>query len=402
MCPSFMATRDEQHSPRGRANLLRAAMDGRLAPDRSGSWASRDLDQALDLCLACKACKTECPSNVDVAKLKSEYLYQRSRHRARPLVDRFLADFRAQAELGSRLAPFSNWILRAWPTRWLMDRLVGVDRRRLLPRFHRRTLERWFRGHVSEARRNHGKVVLLADCFTNFHQPQVGRDAVWLLERAGYQVYLANVCCGRPLFTKGLLAEARELVRTNVARLAPFAEDGIVILGVEPSCLFALVDEWRDILPGEATELVARQSRLVETWLDQRTQWGGTDLPPPRTEPMEVLVHGHCHQKAAGALDGSVEALRRLAAIDPLVLDAGCCGMAGFFGYEKQHYDVSRTIAEQRLLPALRRAPAACVVAPGFSCRSQIADLTRRKTIHPVQLIRRRIEETSAAEPPVR
>lgn len=396
MCPSFMATKAEEHSPRGRANLLRAAMEGRLPLDRSGSWATESLGAALDLCLGCKACKSECPSNVDIAKLKAEFLAERYRRRPRPWRDRAQADYRAVATLGARLAPFSNWLMRSWPARWALDRFVGLDRRRPLPKLHRTTLEHWFRRHRSESRRLHGKVVLLADCFTNFHEPAVGRDAVTLLEWAGYQVHLAPICCGRVMISRGFLELAQQRIRENIQRLLPFAEEGVVILGTEPSCLFTLVDEWPDLVPGEEARLVARQARLVETWLDQRTQWGGTDLPPPRATPLEVLLHGHCHQKAAGAVDGTLTALRRLAGVDPELLDAGCCGMAGAFGHEREHYELSVAIAESRLLPALRRSPAASIVAGGFSCRSQISDLARRKAFHPVQLIRRRIEPDSS------
>lgn len=398
MCPSFMATREEEHSPRGRANLFRALLEGRIEPDRPGSIASERLDHALDLCLGCKACKTECPSSVDIAKLKSEYLYQKGRRHGRGRRDRLMADYRAQAEFGSRFAPFSNWAMRSWPARWLLERLLKLDLRRRLPPFARQPLTSWFRKHKSLCRQAHGKVVLLADCFTNFHEPAIGRDAVSLLELAGYQVFLAPICCGRVMISHGFLEEARALVKRNVERLLPFVEEGTVILGMEPSCLFTLTDDWRDLLPGDETTMIARQARMVEAWLVQRTRWGGTELPAPRQTPMEVLLHGHCHQKAASAVEGTVEAIKTLAGVTPSVLDAGCCGMAGSFGYESGHFEISQSIAEQRLLPALRRSPAACVVAPGFSCRSQIADLGGRRAIHPVQLIRRRIEET-AAEP---
>ncbi|MFO0946984.1 MAG: FAD-linked oxidase C-terminal domain-containing protein [Planctomycetota bacterium] len=391
MCPSFMATHEEQHGPRGRANLLRAAMEGRLEDATPESWATKELADALDLCLMCKACKTECPSSVDIAKLKAEFLSQRKRRGRAPLLDRLLADIPKHSLKASRFAPFSNLIMRSWPARWLMERTLGLDRRRKLPVYHRRTLMDWFRRHPTLLSRPRGKVVLLADCFTNHHEPHVGRDAVSLLEMAGYQVYLAPLWCGRVLISRGFLDEARSLVKANVERLRGYAEDGIPILGIEPSCLLTLTDEWPDLLPGEATTSVALQARLVESWLVERVAPGSDEFPLITEEPMEVLYHGHCHQKAGGAQASSVRAVRTLAGVEPVVLDAGCCGMAGAFGYECSHYDVSVQIFSQRLLPALRRSPNATIVAPGFSCRTQMYDLSRRRAIHPVELIRRRI-----------
>jgi Fe-S oxidoreductase len=395
MCPSFMATKEEEHSPRGRANLLRSAFEGRLESDRGGDWASPALDRSLDLCLMCKACKTECPSSVDIAKLKAEYLYHRFQHRRRPYLDRLMSNIAEQNRLGSRYAPFSNLVLRSWPTRWFLDHFLGIDRRRKIPSFHRRTLMDWFRRHTPLLRRSRGKVVLLADCFTNYQAPHIGRDAVSLLELAGFQVYLAPICCGRVLVSKGFLDEAQVLVRQNAERLATYAEDGIPILGTEPSCLLTLTDEWPDLLPGEATTVVATQARLVESWLAEHVVPGAEELALDEMEPPEVILHGHCHQKAAGAQAGTIRALRSLAGVEPTVLDAGCCGMAGSFGYEKGHYDVSVEIFEQRLLPALRRAPAATIIATGFSCRCQIADLSRRRALHPVELIRRRLAKNT-------
>lgn len=393
MCPSYQATKAEEHSPRGRANLLRWAIEGKLGATPDRPWASPELADALDLCLGCKACKTECPSSVDVAKLKSEYLQARRTRRGRSGSDFLWRDYRRLADLGSRWAPLSNWLLTSWPARLGLEIFLGIDRRRRLPRFHRKTLERWFRSHQPVGGAPRGKVVLIADCFTNHHDPAVGRDAVWLLETAGYQVHLAPMCCGRAQISKGFLHEARQLVDENIRQLTPYAEDGMVILGTEPSCLFTLTDEWRDLVPGEETTLIARQAKLVESWLEQRWNWGGAALPTASSEPMEVLVHGHCHQKAALAMEGSLKALSNLAGVTPTLIDAGCCGMAGAFGYEHSHYEMSKAIAGDRLLPALRQAPRATVVAGGFSCRTQVSDLARRRALHPVQLIRRRIEE---------
>ena len=391
MCPSYMATREEEHSPRGRANLLRATFEGRAGAEPGRSWITPELDEALSLCLMCKACKTECPSSVDVAKLKAEYLQQSYRRRRPSLRVRLMADVARGNRLGSRLAPLSGWLLRSWPMRWLLDHFLGIDHRRKLPAFYRQTLVAWFLHHDSLCRRARGKVVLLADCFTNHHEPKVGRYAVQLLESSGYQVHLADICCGRAMISKGFLDRAKGMIAENIERLIGFAEEGTPILGIEPGCLFTLTDEWPALLPGEATTLIASRVQLVETWLAECAARGASDLPAPHRAPAEVLVHGHCHLKAAGALAGSVAALERLAGIQATVLDSGCCGMAGSFGYEKEHYDLSAAIAAQRLLPALSAAPEATVVASGFSCRCQIRDLADRRAVHPLELIHERV-----------
>lgn len=390
MCPSYMATREEQHSPRGRANLLRAAIEGRFPQSPTRSWAKKELQESLDLCLMCKACKTECPSSVDVAKMKSEYLNQRRRdHHATPL-SRIIADTPKLARLGSQFAPLSNWVLRAWPSRWLMEWFLGIDRRRKLPRYRRRSLTDWFSQHDPACTKARGKVVLLADCFTNYHEPRIGRDAVTLLEMAGYQVYLATICCGRTMISKGFLDEAAVMIRQNVQRLIPYAEDGIAILGLEPSCILTLGDEWLDLAPSDDAREIARHIHLAETWLAKRFQEHATDLPAPPDDRLQVLYHGHCHQSAAQAVAGSAQALATLASADVQVLDSGCCGMAGSFGYEKSHYDVSVTIAGQRLLPAVRSTDKT-VVAPGFSCRSQLHDLAAATALHPMSLLHQRL-----------
>lgn len=398
MCPSYMVTLEEEHSPRGRANLLRAALEDRFEESSSRSWATKEINRSLDLCLMCKACKTQCPSSVDVARLKSEYLHRRHRDGSASLFARLVADTPRNARLGSQFAPLSNWILRFLPARWLMDWFLGVDRRRKLPKYRRRTLVDWFGQHDAACTRARGKVVLLADCFTNYHEPQIGRDAVTLLETAGYQVVLAPICCGRTMISKGFLDDAAEMIRKNVQSLIPYAEDGLPILGLEPSCILTLADEWLDLAPSEESREIARRVQLVETWLAQCTSANHSDLGNPSEHPIDVVYHGHCHQAAAGAIAGAVKALGQLAGADVELLDAGCCGMAGAFGYEKGHYDVSVAVANQRLIPAVQ-ATEKVVVAPGFSCRTQLADLAGLRALHPVQLLYQRLVEDKDDQP---
>lgn len=393
MCPSYVATREERDSPRGRANLLRAALEGSLGGEsrEASGWQLPELGEALDLCLGCKACQSECPSRVDIGRLKSEYLFANNRKKDLGPLDRLLLDYQYLGRWASRLSPFSNMFMRNWLVRRWLYPAMGLNARRRLPAFRRSTLVDWFGQHRSIAQERRGEVVLLADCFTNFHDPQVGRAAVLLLEMAGYQVHLANICCGRTLISRGFLDEARVKATQGARRLAYHTELGHPILGLEPSCILTLTDEWLDLdETGQAKELVG-DVHLAENWLVEQVEPDQPILPRCELEPIEVLVHGHCHQKAAHQLNGSLQALSELAAVKPRLIDSGCCGMAGSFGYEAGHFDISVDIAEQRLLPAIRENPSMTVVAGGFSCRTQIRDLSGRKAVHPVELIRRRV-----------
>jgi FAD/FMN-containing dehydrogenase/Fe-S oxidoreductase len=392
MCPSFQGTGEEKHSPRGRANLLRAALRERLDEGRDDLWRGPELAESLELCLSCKACKTECASAVDIAKVKGEWQRDRHQRLGTPLAARLMSRYRDLARLGSAWAPLSNWIGRLPPVRWVNRLLLGVSSKRRLPEFARVTFTRWFRGRRPVVKQLRGQVVLLADCFTEHHQPAVGRAAVELLEAAGWQVHLADLCCGRTALSKGCLDEAHRLAEAGVRRLSPYLEQGCRVVGVEPSCLFTLADEWRDLVPGEWTDLLRERVSSVERFLLGEKRSGASPLPEPPGEPAPALVHGHCHQKAAGDFTPSLAALAELGNLHATPIDAGCCGMAGSFGYDAAHHELSRTIFEQRLGPAVRAAEAAtAVLAPGFSCRCQIADFAGRSTRHPLELLRDRL-----------
>jgi FAD/FMN-containing dehydrogenase/Fe-S oxidoreductase len=380
MCPSFRATRDEKDSTRGRANALRLALAGEQPLQELGSAWVRDV---FDLCLMCKACKAECPSNVDVAKLKAEYLHLVYRQRRRPLGDLLVAGLPRFNRLGARLAPLVNWLQSRRLVRWLLEKTAGIDRRRSLPRLHSWHFRRWFARHRPDpVAGQRGRVVLLDDCFTTFNEPGIGRAAVQLLERAGYKVELAGlVCCGRTLISKGFLDEAKALVQAQAPALARRVADGTPVLGLEPSCVLTLADEWTELLPGADTQKLASACHLAEAWLAQRRELGFE----PR--PAKCLLHGHCHQKALLGTGGTAAALRMIPDLEVAVLDSGCCGMAGSFGYEKTHFDLSAKIAELALLPALAKESEAVVVAPGTSCRHQIRDLAGRRALHPLELL---------------
>jgi FAD/FMN-containing dehydrogenase/Fe-S oxidoreductase len=385
MCPSYRATREEKDSTRGRANALRLALTGKepLKELRS-EWVA----DVLDLCLACKACKAECPSNVDMAALKAEVGHQRYQQRPRPVSDWLMGHVHQAYRYGAPLAGLANWLGQRRLVRWFLDRFGGIDRRRSLPPLHRRHFRRWFRKHrpPSYAGRA-GKVLLLDDCFTTYNEPHLGKAAVWLLEKAGYAVELADIpCCGRTLISKGFLRHAQELVATTAPRLAASLGDGVPLLGIEPSCLLSFVDEWPRLVPGPDTQQLAQAAVLADGWLAQRLPQHGDDLKF-KSQPGQCLVHGHCHQKALVGMTGTQAALGLIPELDVKLLDTGCCGMAGSFGYEKQHYDLSVSIAEVSVLPRIQEQPEALLVATGTSCRHQILDLTGRKAWHPLELL---------------
>ncbi len=383
MCPSYMATGDEEHSTRGRANALRAVLSGRVpASDFTGTR----LYEVMDLCLECKGCKAECPANVDMAKLKYEFLSHYYAAHGLPLRNRLFGRVEAVSRLGAKVAPLANRLSGLGVTRWLLEKVLGIDRRRPLPSLARQTFTDWFRSHAAPAAAPRGDVVLFHDTFTTYNQPWIGRAAVGLLERAGYRVVLVDrKCCGRPLISKGMLREARGHAAWNVERLHRYAKDGLAIVGLEPSCLLTLRDEYVDLLRTDAARAVAAQSLLLEEFL-QRERGRGLTLPFAATG-RKVLLHGHCHQKALVGTAPTVEILR-WAGFDVAEVDSGCCGMAGSFGFEREHYDVSAWLGNRRLAPAVRAAgPDVEIIAPGISCRQQIEHLTNRAARHPAEVL---------------
>ncbi len=383
MCPSYMATRDEEHSTRGRANALRAVLSGKVP---AADFTGQRLHEVMDLCLECKACKAECPSNVDMAKMKYEFLRHYHAARGVPLRARLFGRIGALSWWGSRLAPVSNWLASAPAARVFMEKALGIDRRRPLPGFARETFTDWFDRRRPRREAPRGSVLLFHDTFTTFNAPEIGRAAVEVLEAAGHRVELADRrCCGRPLISKGMLEEARRNAAFNVARLHPFVARGVPVIGLEPSCLLTLRDEYVDLLRSDEARLVARSAFLLEEFL-VRERGRGLALSF-RDGARRALLHGHCHQKALAGTGPTVEALR-WAGYEVAESDSGCCGMAGAFGFEREHYDLSVAIGERRLAPAVRAAEAGTVVvAPGISCRQQIEHLTGRRAMHPAEAL---------------
>ncbi|MHB8488611.1 MAG: FAD-binding and (Fe-S)-binding domain-containing protein [Candidatus Dormibacteria bacterium] len=388
MCPSYMATREEEHSTRGRANALVLALS---QPDPGAALGDDRLHEILDLCLECKACKSECPLGVDMASMKSEFLFQYQGIHGVPRRARFFASARRLNRWGAMFAPFSNLVPKLPGSRAVMERTLGITRRRPLPRFHRRTLLRW------DARRrrspgSRGRLVMLADSFTTFTEPGVGIAAVELLEMAGWSVELiGDLCCGRAAISKGRLDDAARNAKAMTARLVDLARQGVMIVGVEPSCILTLTEEHLALQPESAeAKVVAGQVRLVDELILEAFEAGHLRMDPDsRLVGRRLLFHGHCHQRALAGTDATVRLLSLIPGSDVVEVDAGCCGMAGSFGFEAEHYELSMQIGGMRLFPAVRSEDAATLVsATGVSCRQQIEHGTGRRAQHPVELIR--------------
>ncbi len=387
MCPSYHATLDEEHSTRGRANALRAALSGTLPP---GEFTSRRMYDVLDLCLECKGCKRECPTNVDMAKIKYEFLAHYYAEHGTPLRARMFAGIGKLNKWGSRFAPLANLTMRLKPVKWALDRFVGIDARRAMPPFVGENFETWFEKRKPMASgTGKSKAVLFHDCFMTYNYPEVGKAATEVLEKAGFEVVLAErTCCGRPMISKGLIEDARQAAEHNVRVLKPYVEQGIPVLGCEPSCLLTLRDDYLDLVKGPDVEMVAANARLVDEFLVELERAGKLDLRF-NEDSKAVLFHGHCHQKAHVGSAPSLEALRLAPGLDVTEVNSGCCGMAGSFGFEKEHYELSETIARQRLIPAVEAAsPETEVAVTGVSCRQQIGHFTDRKPRHVVEVLR--------------
>ena len=378
MCPSYRATRDEEHVTRGRANTLRLALTGQLGPD---AMAGDDVASALKLCVSCKACRRECPTGVDMAKMKVEVLAARAARHGVGLRERLVAELPRYARVASRVAPLLNLRNRLGVARRLSERALGFSAARRLPAFR----ADWFRDAEAQTPPGrHGDVLLLADTFNRYLEPDNLRAAVRVLRFAGYRVRMPAsggrpLCCGRTYLAAGMVDRARAEARRMLAALA----GDLPVVGLEPSCLLTLRDEFASLLPGEAAEHLAGRALLIGEFLARHP--GGLAWPERRAV---AHVHGHCHQKAFGAFAPALAALRQVPGLDVRPIESGCCGMAGAFGYQAETQHASRAMAEAQLLPAVRAAGAdAVIVADGTSCRHQIRDLSGRAAVHSVRLL---------------
>lgn len=389
MCPSYIATLDEEHSTRGRANILRAALSGKL--DQEG-FTSRRVYEALDLCLECKGCKGECPSNIDMAKMKYEFLAHYYEKHGLPLRNRVFGHIETLNKLGSALAPLSNWVLNNPWHKWLLERTIGVDRRRSLPNFSEETFEQWFYHRDQSPGRHDDRptVVFFPDTFINYNEPNIGIAAVEVLERTGYRVVLAEPrgCCGRSLISKGMLRQARKAAQYNITQLERYVERGWPIIGCEPSCVMTFRDDYRDLVKDPRVERISENIFMIDEFLVRESEAGRLSLPV-KSINKNISLHGHCQQKAIAGMESTVTALELVPGYNVKSLNTGCCGMAGSFGYEKEHYELSMKIGEDRLFPAIQNTNKETeIAAAGTSCRNQIVHGTGENAHHPIELIR--------------
>jgi Fe-S oxidoreductase len=394
MCPSFRVTRDEQHTTRGRANTLRLALAGQLGEEDFAGDAVRD---ALDLCVSCKGCRRECPTGVDMAKLKIESLAARNARDGVSLRQRLMAYLPRYAPNLSRVSWIANLRDRIPGAAQISERWLGLSRRRPLPRWQEPFLRTVRSDSSTSASATPGReVVLFIDTFSNYFAPANAQAATRVLEAAGYTVHTdvagpargRPLCCGRTFLAAGMVEQARDEARRTLDALLPYVRRGVAIVGLEPSCLLTFRDEFLTYRFGEDAQLLARNALLLEEFLVREKVAGRLSLKLGSLPNAEALLHGHCHQKAFAALDAVTTVLGWVPGLKTRVVESSCCGMAGAFGYEAKHFDVSMKMAELSLLPAIRAAAReTLIVADGFSCRHQIADGTGRDPLHVARVL---------------
>ena len=396
MCPSYRVTRDEQHLTRGRANTLRLALSGQLGAD---AFTSDAVEEALDLCVGCKGCKRECPTGVDMARMKIEFTAQHKQRHGYTLQDRLLAALPESIHRGGAMAGLMNLRNRSRWARQLGERWLGVSARRSLPVWRAHTFWRspaptpfLTRDEALAAARAGAKVaVLFVDTFNGGFETENALAAAQVLRAAGYRLHTplkagGHHCCGRTCLAAGKVDEARTMLSALLDALLPLAQAGVAIVGLEPSCLLTLRDEALVLGLGAKAEAVAAQALLFEEFIAREMKAGRFKLDlKPLGRPL--LVHGHCHQKAFGTVGAVLEVLKLIPGAQPELIESSCCGMAGSFGYEARHHAVSMQMAELSLLPAIRAQPSAVVVADGTSCRHQIADGAQREALHAARLL---------------
>jgi FAD/FMN-containing dehydrogenase/Fe-S oxidoreductase len=406
MCPSYRATLDEQHLTRGRANTLRLALSGDLGPD---ALASEAVHAALDLCVSCKGCRRECPTGIDMAKMKIEFLHHWQRVHGLALRDRLIAHLPRWAPWAARVPWLVNLRNTMPGAALLSEKLLGFSAKRSLPAWRSDTFLR-DRGTPDNATTQDADVVLFVDTFTNYFEPENAHAAMAVLRAAGYRVHVARaqsddatpsrpLCCGRTFLASGLVDDAKHEARRVVAALAPHVARGAAIVGLEPSCLFSLRDEFLVMGLGGAAEQLSQKAFLIEEFLVREHGAGRLRLELEALPQTRALLHGHCHQKAFDALGAVQQVLGLIPGLGVDVIESSCCGMAGSFGYDASHYDVSMKMAELSLLPAARAASSdTLLVADGTSCRHQIADGTRdtgmRAAVHCIRVVERALKNS--------
>jgi len=399
MCPSYRITRDEQHVTRGRANTLRMALSGQLEDASQAGLLHPQVQAAMDLCVSCKGCKRECPTGVDMARMKIEVLHARQKQLGLSLRQRLISRLPDYARWASRFAPLMNLRNRSPLLARAMERLLGIAASRSLPVWSSQHFFNQAQGTVDRQSVLHAArgVVLFVDTFNGYFESAVAHSAVRVLKAAGYTVHVAardegqghHLCCGRTYLSSGEVDRAREKAQELITHLAPFAQAGLAIVGLEPSCLFTLRDEALSMGLGAAAEVVASKAVLLEEFLAAQAKAGQLEGLRAQLQPQTqtLLVHAHCHQKAFGAVTPISEVLGLIPQSKVVHIESSCCGMAGSFGYESEHLSASQQMAELSLLPTIRQHPDAILVADGTSCRHQIKDGSNRRALHVAQVL---------------
>lgn len=389
MCPSYKVTREEEHSTRGRARLLFELLQGEVVKD---GWRNRQVRQALDLCLACKGCKGECPVNVDMATYKAEFLSHYYARRMRPMSAYSIGLIHWWARFAEFAPGMANFFMQAKGLQSISKKLAGIAPQRQFPKFAKQTFRKWFqRHHKARQKAEHGKVILWPDTFNDYFFPSTMQAGLEVLESLGFEVVIpkARLCCGRPLYDYGMLDLAKRLLAQIVDALRDDIRAGVPVVGLEPSCVAVFRDELVNMFPlDEDAQRLSKQTFLLGEFIDKKA-------PHFHPQPIraKAMVHGHCHQKTLIKM-GSVEKILKKMGVDFEILDSGCCGMAGGFGFEKSHYEVSIKIGETVLLPAVRNAdPETLIIADGFSCREQISQCTNRRAVHMAEVIQRALHQ---------
>ena len=388
MCPSYRVTKDEKHVTRGRANTLRLALSGQLGPD---AISSKEMSETMELCVSCKACRRECPTGVDMAKMKIEHKSAYVQKNGLSIRDRLVGYLPKYAKIASKYHYLSNLRNKLPGLPWLTEQTLGFSKKRTLPVWNRNPFKAAEASSVTKDK----EVVLMADTFNTYFEPENLRSALRVLERLGYQVHVVNpangdgqpLCCGRTYFSVGLVEKARAELSNLISYYLPYIEQNIPIVGLEPSCLNTLRDEALSLGLGADAKRIAEKSMMLEGFLLEEIKQKRVSFNPVPLEK-KVLLHGHCHQKAFGDMSSVEQLLRQIPDLDLDIINSSCCGMAGVFGYEAEHYETSIKMAELDLLPAVRNADKDClIVADGTSCRHQISDGSHHKALHVAQVL---------------
>ncbi len=391
MCPSYMATRNEKDTTRARANILREFLTN---SNKLNRFDHKEIHEVMDLCLSCKACKSECPSNVDMTKLKAEWLQQYHDANGVPFRSRLIANFSTSARLGSIAPGLYNFIMTNPATSRLIKKISGFAIERSMPTLSKITLRKWYEKHrsIKNPQGFRHKVYLFCDEFTNYNEADIGIKAILLLEKLGYEVIIPrHLESGRSWLSKGLVRKAKEIAEKNIRLLSPFITDEVPLIGIEPSAILTLRDEYVDLASDEQFETakqLAKNVFLIDEFLAREIREGRIQNDQFTSEKRLVKLHGHCQQKALSSVSYSASILKLPENYSVSIIPSGCCGMAGSFGYEKEHYDISQQIGELVLFPSVReQSPDVLIAAPGTSCRHQIKDGTGRKAFHPVEIL---------------